>query len=156
MVWKERSRVDERMLLIGEYLKGERAMTDLCCEFGISRKTAYKWVAPVQAGRPGGARGQVSRAAHAPSSTRPGRSARGARGETRPPALGCAQDSCVAREEAAAARHSRGEHRERHLREVRALASTAGAPKNTALHRSVQRRRRSKSVSAARAPFFRA
>lgn len=44
MVWKERSRVDERMLLIGEYLKGERAMTDLCGEFGVSRKTAYKWV----------------------------------------------------------------------------------------------------------------
>ena len=45
MVWKESSRVDERMLLIGEYLKGERPMTDLCLEFGVSRKTAYKWVA---------------------------------------------------------------------------------------------------------------
>jgi putative transposase len=44
MVWKERSRVNERVLLIGEYLKGERAMTDLCREFGVSRKTAYKWV----------------------------------------------------------------------------------------------------------------
>jgi putative transposase len=44
MAWKERSRVDERMLLIGEYLKGERAMTDLCREFSVSRKTAYKWV----------------------------------------------------------------------------------------------------------------
>jgi transposase InsO family protein len=44
MVWKERSRVDERMLLIGEYLKGEREMSELCREFGISRKTAYKWL----------------------------------------------------------------------------------------------------------------
>jgi putative transposase len=37
--------VDERVLLVGEYLKGERAMTDLCQDFGVSRKTAYKWVA---------------------------------------------------------------------------------------------------------------
>jgi putative transposase len=44
MVWKVRSRVDERMVLISEYLKGERAMTDLCQKFGVSRKTAYKWV----------------------------------------------------------------------------------------------------------------
>ena len=48
MAWKEWSRVDERMLLIGEYLKGERAMTDLCREFGVSRKTAYKWLIPVR------------------------------------------------------------------------------------------------------------
>jgi transposase InsO family protein len=45
MVWKERSHVDERVLLVGEYLKGERPMTELCREFGVSRKTSYKWVA---------------------------------------------------------------------------------------------------------------
>lgn len=54
MVWKERSRVDERMLLIGEYLKGERPMTDLCLEFGVSRKTAYKWVARYNEDGPAG------------------------------------------------------------------------------------------------------
>lgn len=54
MVWKEWSRVDERMLLIGEYLKGERGMTDLCREFGVSRKTAYKWVGRYQAHGPAG------------------------------------------------------------------------------------------------------
>jgi putative transposase len=54
MGWKERSRVDERMLLIGEYLKGERAMTDLCQEFGVSRKTAYKWVARYKDDGPAG------------------------------------------------------------------------------------------------------
>lgn len=54
MVWKVRSRVDERMLLIGEYLKGERAMTELCQEFGVSRKTAYKWVARYRTDGPAG------------------------------------------------------------------------------------------------------
>ena len=54
MVWKERSRMNERMLLIGEYLKGERPMTDLCLEFGVSRKTAYKWVARYNQDGPAG------------------------------------------------------------------------------------------------------
>ena len=42
MSWKERSRMDERVLLVGEYLKGEAAMSLLAREFGVSRKTAYK------------------------------------------------------------------------------------------------------------------
>ena len=54
MVWKEWSRVDERMLLIGEYVKGGRAMTELCREFGVSRKTAYKWVARYSEDGPAG------------------------------------------------------------------------------------------------------
>lgn len=54
MVWNDRSRVDERMLLIGAYLRGERAMTDLCLEFGVSRKTAYKWVARYRQDGPAG------------------------------------------------------------------------------------------------------
>ena len=43
MAWKERSRMDKRVFLVGEYFKGERPMTELCREFGISRKTGYKW-----------------------------------------------------------------------------------------------------------------
>lgn len=45
MGWKERSRVDERVLLVGEYLKGGEPMSTLARQFGVSRKTAYKWVA---------------------------------------------------------------------------------------------------------------
>jgi transposase-like protein len=37
--------VDERVLLVAEYVKGERTMTELCNEFGVSRKTACKWLA---------------------------------------------------------------------------------------------------------------
>jgi transposase-like protein len=52
MTWKERSHVDERVQLLGEYLKGERAMAELCREFGVSRKTAYKWLVRYSSARP--------------------------------------------------------------------------------------------------------
>jgi len=54
MVWKERSRVDERLLLVGEYMKGERPMAELCREFGVSRKTAYKWLSRYETDGPTG------------------------------------------------------------------------------------------------------
>jgi transposase InsO family protein len=41
MPWKESSVMDERLRFIARLLEGE-AMTDLCIEFGISRKTGYK------------------------------------------------------------------------------------------------------------------
>ena len=54
MAWKEWSRMDARMQLVAEYLKGERPMTTLCVEFTVSRKTAYKWVSRYLVGGPGG------------------------------------------------------------------------------------------------------
>jgi transposase InsO family protein len=41
MPWKESCLVHERMLFVARLERGER-MTDLCREFGISRKTGYK------------------------------------------------------------------------------------------------------------------
>lgn len=41
MPWKERSVMDERVRFVARLLEGER-MTDVCREFGISRKTGYK------------------------------------------------------------------------------------------------------------------
>jgi transposase InsO family protein len=41
MPWKECSVMDERLRFVAKLLDGE-AMTDLCREFGISRKTGYK------------------------------------------------------------------------------------------------------------------
>ena len=63
MAWKERSRMDERVQLVGEYLKGERSMISLCQDFGVSRKTAYKWVARYAHEGPVGLQDR-SRAAH--------------------------------------------------------------------------------------------
>lgn len=42
MPWKERSVMDERVRFISRLLEGDR-MWDLCREFGISRKTGYKF-----------------------------------------------------------------------------------------------------------------
>lgn len=42
MPWKESRLMDERVRFIRRLMEGER-MTDLCEEFGISRKTAYKF-----------------------------------------------------------------------------------------------------------------
>jgi putative transposase len=39
--WKECSVVEERMKFVSRFLDGE-SMSDLCCEFGISRVTGYK------------------------------------------------------------------------------------------------------------------
>lgn len=41
MPWKEYGVMEERMKFVGRLLDGEK-MTDLCLEFGISRKTGYK------------------------------------------------------------------------------------------------------------------
>jgi transposase-like protein len=41
MPWKESSVMEERLRFVARLLEGE-AMTDLCREFGISRKTGHK------------------------------------------------------------------------------------------------------------------
>ncbi|WP_205624775.1 IS481 family transposase [Vulgatibacter incomptus] len=46
--------MDERVQLVSEYLKGVQSMTAICRGFGVSRKTAYKWVSRYQADGPGG------------------------------------------------------------------------------------------------------
>jgi transposase len=41
MPWRDRSVMEERLRFVARHLEGE-PMTDLCREFGISRKTGYK------------------------------------------------------------------------------------------------------------------
>ena len=44
MPWKETCAMDERVMFIGECLRGELPMATLCERYGISRKTGYKWL----------------------------------------------------------------------------------------------------------------
>lgn len=43
MPWKETQAVDERRTFIEEWLRRRAPMAQLAAEFGVSRKTAYKW-----------------------------------------------------------------------------------------------------------------
>ena len=44
MPWRETSVMDERLRFVRAYRAGETAMTELCRQAQISRKTGYKWV----------------------------------------------------------------------------------------------------------------
>lgn len=44
MPWKETHVMDERLKFLGEYLKQERSMTELCRCYGISRKAGYRLI----------------------------------------------------------------------------------------------------------------
>jgi len=44
MPWQERSTMDQRKQFIADYHRGLQSVTELADRFGISRKTAYKWI----------------------------------------------------------------------------------------------------------------
>lgn len=44
MPWKEVNPVQQKILFIADYLRRTASMSKLCAEYGISRKTGYKWV----------------------------------------------------------------------------------------------------------------
>jgi putative transposase len=66
MPWKETCAMDERLMFIGECLRGELPMTALCERYGISRKTGYKWLERYRADPSGGLMDR-SRAPHHPA-----------------------------------------------------------------------------------------
>ena len=44
MPWRGMDAVELRLQLVTEYREGFTSMTELCEEYGVSRKTAYKWL----------------------------------------------------------------------------------------------------------------
>src|SRR5687768_16566454 len=44
MPWREASPMDEKTQFIADHLRGVLSTTELCTLYGISRKTAYKWI----------------------------------------------------------------------------------------------------------------
>lgn len=45
MPWRERSPMEQRLQLVKEYQEGLISLTELAAQYGVSRKTAYKWIA---------------------------------------------------------------------------------------------------------------
>lgn len=64
MPWARTDWMSERVKFIAAYLEYEASFSDLCLDFGISRKTGYKWVRRYQA-EGVSALEEISRAPHA-------------------------------------------------------------------------------------------
>ena len=70
MPWKEYKLMDQKLLFIGDYLRGYFSVTELCNRFGISRTTGYKWINRYQAsGRPDALLGISKRPHFSPNKT---------------------------------------------------------------------------------------
>ena len=54
MPWKETCRMDEKLCFVADCLRGEASIAALCEDYGISRKTAYKWLGRYREGGPAG------------------------------------------------------------------------------------------------------
>src|SRR5436309_6110996 len=63
MPWKETNAMQERVELIGKYLAQEESVSDLAREYGLSRKTVYKWIERFEHRGAGGLQ-ELSRAPH--------------------------------------------------------------------------------------------
>jgi len=50
MPWKWSTPMEQRMKFVEAYRQGTLGMTELCCRFGVSRKTGYKWLERHRAG----------------------------------------------------------------------------------------------------------
>ena len=44
MPWSQTTPMHQRMLFIADHLRGSRSVTELCADYGISRKTGYMWI----------------------------------------------------------------------------------------------------------------
>lgn len=71
MPWKEATPMSERKAFVGEARKAEANISELCREFGISRKTGYKWLKRYQAAGLGGLEDQPRRPQRSPTQTPP-------------------------------------------------------------------------------------
>ncbi len=71
MPWRETSPMDQRTQFIADYLRGMLSVTDLCQLYGISRKTAYKWVDRYLRFGPAGLDERSRRPRHSPNETAP-------------------------------------------------------------------------------------
>jgi len=92
MPWKECSVMDERLQFVARRLAGE-PMSELCQEFGISRKTGYKIFDRYQhCGVQGLDRQEPSPSSLRPQAAFPGRELH-PEPEARVPQLGCSQNS---------------------------------------------------------------
>lgn len=71
MPWSQTTPMHQRTLFIADHLRGTRSVTELCTEYGISRKTAYKWIERFIRRGPAGLEDRSRRPRSAPNATEP-------------------------------------------------------------------------------------
>lgn len=71
MPWQELLSVDLRLRFIADWATGFWSMTELAAEYGISRKTAYKWLDRYDLGGRAALHDKSRRPAHSPQATDP-------------------------------------------------------------------------------------
>ena len=71
MPWSQTSPMDEKRLFVADYCRGIFTMAELCQEFGISRKTGYKWLGRFEEEGPAGLDDRSRRPKYCPSETEP-------------------------------------------------------------------------------------
>jgi putative transposase len=69
MAWRETSPMDQRMQFVSEYQSGLFTMTELADQYGISRKTAYKWISRYEESGVLGLADRSTRPHHSPNAT---------------------------------------------------------------------------------------
>src|SRR5262245_58857973 len=71
MPWRETSPMEQRLEFVREYETELFTMTELAAQYGISRKTGYKWLAEYQARGAVGLHDRSRRPHHSPQATAP-------------------------------------------------------------------------------------
>jgi putative transposase len=71
MPWKETTPMLEKMRFVADYEQGQFAMSELAERYGISRKTAYKWLKRFREGGPSGLEGRATAALRVANRTAP-------------------------------------------------------------------------------------
>lgn len=71
MPWSQTTPMHQRTLFIADHLRGTRSVSELCIEYGISRKTAYKWIDRFIRRGPAGLEDRSRRPRSAPNATSP-------------------------------------------------------------------------------------
>ena len=71
MPWSQTTPMHQKTLFIADHLRGTRSVVELCAEYGISRKTAYKWIDRFIRRGPAGLEDRSRRPRNAPNATVP-------------------------------------------------------------------------------------
>ena len=69
MPWSQTTAMHQRTQFIADHLRGVHSVTELCAQYGISRKTGYKWIERFEERGPAGLEARSRRPLSSPNTT---------------------------------------------------------------------------------------